>query len=147
MAVFEIQLAAADEPGESTRLRASERHQAGVAGVGGQPLAGKVEGPIPEHVHVLVGDEHDAMEVEREEADRQLDDTTDRRYVADDVLYGADQQAGEQIVVSEAHRHALLVEAGPPGYPPGHALVVPPHRRTGVIRLARKAHERELRAR
>src|SRR5271155_4695746 len=91
MTVFEGQLPAADEPGESAWVRAAELHQAGVTWGGSQLLAGKVEGPIPIHVHVLIGDQHDAMEVERQRADRQLDRVTKCRYVPHDVLHHSDE--------------------------------------------------------
>jgi len=144
MTIFEVQLPAADEPGETARVRAAELHQAGVAPVGGQLLAGNVEGPIPIHIHVLLGDQHDAMEVERQEADRQIDHGTDRRYEPGDVFHHADQQGGQQVVVRETHRHALLVDMCALGHPLSHALVVFAHRRTGVKGIAGSAHEGNL---
>ena len=118
--VFEGQLPAADEPGETARVRAAELHQAGVARVSGQLLAGNVEGPIPKHIDVLIGDQHDAVEVERQEADGQLDRRIERRYEPGDVVHHADQEGGQQVVEGETHRHALLVDTGPPGHPAGH---------------------------
>jgi hypothetical protein len=144
MTVFEGQLPAADELGESARVRAAELYQAGVARVGGQLLAGNVEGPIPIHIHVLIGDQHDAMEVERQEADRQLEHGTDRRYEPGEVLHHADQHGSQQVVERKTHRDALLVDMCAPGDPLSHALVVSPHRRTGVIGIAGSAHKRNL---
>ena len=115
-----------------------------MARVDGQLLAGNVEGPIPIHIHVLIGDQHDAVEVEREDADCQIEHRTNRRYVSGDVLDHADQQRGQQVVERETHRHALLVDMCAPGHPLSHALVVFPHWRTYVIGIAGRAHEFNL---
>lgn len=62
MTIFEGQLSAADEVGESARLRAAELHHARAAWVRSELLAWKVEGPVPIHIDILIGDKHDAME-------------------------------------------------------------------------------------
>src|SRR5579884_3326391 len=61
MTVLEGQLPTADEPRESPRVRTAKVHHAGVAWVGSQLLSREVKGPVPIHIHVLVGDQHDAM--------------------------------------------------------------------------------------
>src|SRR5579863_10177525 len=76
------------------------------------------------------------MEVERQNADRHLDETADRRYEARGVLDRPDHQRGRQVVVSETHRHALLTDMCAPGHSLSHPLVVLPHGQDSVVRIA-----------
>ena len=67
-AVMEGQLSAADEPGDPRlRIRAPETHKAWSAPVGGELPTWDMEWKIPVDVDIVAGDDHDAMEVERQQ--------------------------------------------------------------------------------
>src|SRR3984957_18450712 len=125
-AVMEGQLSAADEPRDpGLRVRASETRKAGSAPVGGELPTRDMEWKIPVDVDIVAGDDHDAMEVERQQADCEIHKSADDGDELGDVLGHAEDNHREQVVEGERHGDSLLVQVGAARYALRHPLVVP----------------------
>jgi hypothetical protein len=80
---------------------------------------------IPVDVDIVAGDDHDAMEVERQQADREIHKSADGGDEPGDVLGHAEDNHREQVVEGERHGDSLLVQVGAARHAPCHPLVVP----------------------
>src|SRR5665213_4303044 len=103
-------------------------NDAGMAWIGRQQPPGEVERPVAIDVHILVCNQHDPVEVEGEDTDRELDKGANGGDELGEFLYRRDEQCREQVVEREGDSDTLFVQMGASDDPPGHALVVRPHR-------------------
>jgi DNA-binding transcriptional LysR family regulator len=125
--VLEGQLTAPDESHERRRrrVRSAELHHTRSPWLLHQQPAREMERPVAEHVDVLVRDQHDPVEVESEDAEREFDVGADDRNEPHDVQDHPEDDRREEVVEGERNGYrTLAVDMSSAGHPSGHALVV-----------------------